>query len=45
MSASPIIPGHAYRVRGMGLDFTALASHPVDAICVGIEILIAQGAE
>lgn len=45
MSATPIKPGRAYRVRGMGLDFTALAANPVDAICMGIEILIAQGAE
>ena len=44
MKATPIQPGRAYHVRGMGLDFTALAANPVDAICIGIEILIEQGA-
>jgi hypothetical protein len=42
MSVKPIIPGHAYHVRGMGLDFTALATNPVDAMCMAIDLLISQ---
>lgn len=45
MSIHPTIPGRAYRVLGMGLDFTALAPHPVDALCIGIDVLITQGAQ
>jgi hypothetical protein len=45
MSATPIVPGRAYRVRGMGLDFTALVPDACAAICLGVEILITQGAE
>ena len=44
MRATPVIPGRAYHITGHGLDVTVLASHPVDAIVVGIEILLEQGA-
>lgn len=43
MKALPIIPGRAYHVTGMGLDFTALAPNAAAAIVVGIDILISQG--
>ena len=33
MSATPIIPGRLYRVRGAGLDLTVIAAHGCDAIC------------
>lgn len=33
MSATPIIPGRLYRVRGAGLDLTVIAPHGCDAIC------------
>lgn len=39
MSASPIIPGRLYRVRGTGIDVEVLASHPCDALCIGIDLL------
>jgi len=45
MKATPTIPGRAYHVTGMGLDITIFAPGPVDAIVVGIDILIAQGIE
>ena len=33
MSATPIIPGRLYRVRGCGLDLNVIAAHGCDAIC------------
>lgn len=39
MSATPLIPGRLYRVRGSGLDLGVLASHPCEAICIGLEVL------
>lgn len=33
MSATPIIPGRLYRVRGAGLDIKVIAAHGCDAIC------------
>ena len=33
MSATPIIPGQLYRVRGAGMDITVIAPHGCDAIC------------
>jgi len=39
MSATPLIPGRLYRVRGAGLDLEVLASHPCEAICIGLEVL------
>lgn len=33
MSATPIIPGRLYRVRGAGIDLTVIAAHGCDAIC------------
>lgn len=33
MSATPIIPGRLYRVRGAGLDIQVIAAHGCDAIC------------
>lgn len=33
MIATPLVPGHAYRVRGPGLDLTVLASNGCAAIC------------
>ena len=34
MSATPITPGRAYRVRGAGQDVVVLARHAADAICI-----------
>jgi hypothetical protein len=39
MIATPLIPGRLYRVRGCGLDLTIIASHPCDAICIGLSLL------
>ncbi|EFU5258205.1 hypothetical protein HT797_004538 [Salmonella enterica] len=39
MSARPIVPGRAYRVRGCGLDLVVLATHPCDAICAALDLL------
>ena len=39
MSASPLIPGRLYRVRGSGLDLNIIAPHPCDAICIGLSLL------
>ncbi len=39
MSASPLIPGRLYRVRGSGIDLKVLAAHPCDAICIGLNLL------
>lgn len=33
MSATPIIPGRLYRVRGAGMDLDVIAAHGCDAIC------------
>ena len=41
MSAKPIIAGKSYQVTGKGFKAVVLASNPCDAICIGIEILIA----
>jgi hypothetical protein len=45
MKSTPVIPGRAYRVTGMGLDLTVFADNAAGAIVVGIEILITQGVE
>lgn len=34
MSATPIIPGRAYRVKAHGAIYTVFARNPVDALCV-----------
>lgn len=39
MSATPLIPGRLYRVRGAGLDLKVIASHPCDALCIGLDLL------
>jgi hypothetical protein len=39
MSARPLIPGRLYRVRGMGLDLTIIASHACDALIIATEQL------
>lgn len=39
MSATPLIPGRLYRVRGSGLDLKVIASHPCDAICIVLDLL------
>lgn len=39
MTATPLIPGRLYRVRGAGLDMTVIASHPCDAIRITIDLL------
>ena len=39
MSATPLIPGRLYRVRGAGLDLKVIAAHPCDAICIGLDLL------
>lgn len=42
MSATPVVPGRAYRVRGGGLDITWLAGHACDAICGALRLLSAE---
>lgn len=44
MSASPLIPGRLYRVRGSGLDLEVVASHPCDALCIGLDLLFGGAA-
>ena len=39
MSATPLIPDRLYRVRGAGLDLKVIASHPCDALCIGLDLL------
>lgn len=39
MTATPIIPGHAYRVRTSTTSYTILASHGCDAILRVLEIV------
>lgn len=39
MSAHPIVPGRAYRVRYQGRHLTVLADHPCTAICRALSIL------
>lgn len=38
MSATPIIPGHAYRVRHAGRDYLVPAAHPCDALIRVLEL-------
>jgi hypothetical protein len=40
MSASPLVPGRLYRVRGPGFTADVKAENAAAAICVGIEIII-----
>jgi len=40
MSAIPIIPGHAYRVRHKGQTFIVLAPHSCRAISIMLEALL-----
>lgn len=40
MRATPLIPGRLYHVRGAGLDLNIPASHPCDAICIAIGMLM-----
>ena len=40
MSATPLIPGRLYRVRGSGLELDVIATHPCEALCIAIDILI-----
>jgi hypothetical protein len=40
--ATPIIPGHAYRVRGAGLDLSMLAASACDALIAATFILEAR---
>lgn len=44
MSASTLVPGRLYRVRGSGLDLTVRAAHPCDAICIALDILQSRRA-
>lgn len=44
MVASPLIPGRLYRVRGSGLDLEVVASHPCDALCIGLDLLFGGAA-
>lgn len=37
MSATPIVPGRAYRVRHNGATYTVFARNPVDALCIVLE--------
>jgi hypothetical protein len=45
MSATPIIPGHLYRVRGFGYDMEVIASHPCRALQVLVDLEIARRGE
>lgn len=38
MSAHPIIPGRAYRVRWQGRTLIVLADHPVSALIAMMEV-------
>jgi len=40
MIATPILPGHTYRVSYQGQTFTVLAAHPCDAIVIALEALV-----
>lgn len=40
MSATPLIPGRLYRVRGSGLDLNIIAAHPCEALCIAIDMLM-----
>ncbi|WP_354676779.1 hypothetical protein [Cupriavidus plantarum] len=40
MSAAPIVPGKSYLVHGAGLSLTVIATNPVDAICVALDIIL-----
>jgi len=40
MSATPIIPGHLYHVRGGGLGLDIIAAHPCEALRIALDILI-----
>lgn len=39
MSATPLIPGRLYHVRGAGFDLDVVASHGCDAICRVLNLL------
>jgi len=39
MIARPIVPGRSYQVHGAGIDLTVLATNPVDAICIAIDMI------
>lgn len=43
MTATPIIPGRLYRVRGGGLDMPVIAAHGCDAICLALSHLFNGG--
>lgn len=38
MIATPIKPGHLYRVRGLGLDIAVFANHGCAALCIAMSI-------
>jgi len=40
MSAAPIVPGRTYLVRCAGQSLTVIATNPVDAICVALDIIL-----
>lgn len=44
MTAKPIIPGKSYKVTGKGFTAVVMAKNGAEAICVGIDILIALEA-
>ncbi len=44
MSATPLIPGRLYRVRGAGLDLEVFASRPCDALCIGLDLVFGGSA-
>ncbi|MEN3067843.1 hypothetical protein [Uliginosibacterium sediminicola] len=39
MKSTPITPGKLYRVTGCGIDMAIEATHPVDALLVGLDVL------
>lgn len=45
MSATPVIPGYAYLVKGHGINTVILASNAAEAICTATDILILFGGE
>jgi len=44
MSATPIIPGRLYRVRSADLDLSIIATHPCEALCIAMDMLMERAS-
>lgn len=44
MSATPITPGRAYRVKFQGQTFDVIAAHGCDAICAVLDLFMGRAA-